>query len=51
MYILCITDISPQHCQVSLQRQAEAPAERQPGYGRARLKGAGQLRFRAGSGD
>ena len=45
-----ITDISPQHCQVSIQGQAQTPAERQPGHVGARLEGAGQLHFRAGSG-
>ena len=35
--VLQITDLSPQHCQVSVQRQAQAPAERQPGYGRSWL--------------
>ena len=48
--LLQITDLSPQHCQVSLQRQAQAP-ERQPGYGRPWLQGTGQLRLGAGSGD
>ena len=52
MLYLYITDLSPQHCPVSIQRQAEASAaERQPGFGRTWLQRAGQLRFRAGSSD
>ena len=47
--VLILTDISSQHCQVSIQRQAQTPAERQPGHVGARLEGAGQLHFRAGS--
>ena len=43
-------DLSAQHCQVSIQGQAEATAARQSGHDGPGLQGAGQLHFRAGSG-